>query len=108
MDVTESQLSDGNAVDECPAPPSYYTLFSSQIVEPPLLSDIPNITNWSSGHQYNGAISSQINNQEVAVVANEEYRISMERFDSNNARLIFLHQTVEVITYRFATSHAVP
>ena len=92
MDGAESQLSDGNAVDECPAPPSYYTLFATQSVEPPLLSDIPNITNWSAGHQYNGTISSQITNQEVAIVANEEYRISMERFHSIFARLIYLFQ----------------
>lgn len=92
MDGTETQLSDGNAVDECPAPPSYYTLFATQSVEPPLLSDIPNITNWSAGHQYNGTISSQISNQEVAVVANEEYRTSMERLHATSAPLIYIFQ----------------
>jgi hypothetical protein len=80
MDDSEVVTGDGNAVEECPAPPAYYKCFSSRKIAPPILPNIPNATSWSAGHQYNGTISSQITNQEFASVPNEDYRIAMERY----------------------------
>ena len=84
MSELSPENSDGNAVEECPAPPRYYKLFSSVKIAPPVLPDIPNVTAWSSDHQYNGAISAQMTNQDVANVPNELYKAEMQRFEIND------------------------
>lgn len=83
MSDQSAETSDGNAVEECPAPPLYYSLFSTVKIDPPILPDIVNVTAWSSGHQYNGAISAQITNQEIANVPNECYKVEMQRSVEN-------------------------
>ena len=84
MSELSPENSDGNAVEECPAPPRYYKLFSSVKIAPPVLPDITNVTAWSSDHQYNGAITAQMTNQDVANVPNELYKAEMQRFEINN------------------------
>lgn len=79
MNEAEVDNSDGNAVEECPAPPIYYKLFSHQKIEPPVIPNIPNATAWSSAHQYNGTIGEQMTNQEVATIPNECYKAEMQR-----------------------------
>ena len=79
MSEQSPENSDGNAVEECPAPPRYYKLFSTVKIAPPILPDITNVTAWSSDHQYNGAISALMTNQDVANVPNELYKAEMQR-----------------------------
>ena len=79
MSEPEAETTDGNAVDECPAPPIYYKIFSTQKLVPPVLPDIPNATAWSAGHQYSGTISEQIGNQDFAIVENEDFKAIMQR-----------------------------
>lgn len=90
MGDSEVMTGDGNAVEECPAPPAYYKRFSSQKIAPPILPNISNATSWSAGHQYNGTISSQITNQELATVPHEDYRLAMERFGLQQIRMPFV------------------
>ena len=79
MNEQSAEATDGNAVEECPAPPMYYKLFPSAKLAPPVLPDIPNVTAWSASHQYNGAISSQMTNIEVANMPSESYKAEMQR-----------------------------
>lgn len=80
MSDPSSETSDGNAVEECPAPPIYYKLFPSDKIAPPVIRHIPNSTAWSSAHQYNGTISAQMTNQNIADISSEDYKTEMQRY----------------------------
>lgn len=82
MSESEAETADGNAVDECPAPPVYYKIFSTQKLLPPILPDVPNATAWSASHQYSGTISEQIGNQDFAIVENDDIKVTMQRLDT--------------------------
>ena len=81
MREAEDEAVEGNAVDECPAPPIYYKIFSTQRLNPPILPDISNATAWSASHQYSGTISEQIGNQDFAIVENDNFKVTMQRLD---------------------------
>lgn len=70
---------ENNAVEECPPPPTYYKRVSVLKLSPPVLSS-SETTTWSSEQQYNGFIGAQINNQNVAIELNEDYKTEMKRY----------------------------
>ena len=79
MNEPIEETNDGNAVDECPAPPLYYKLFPSSEISPPVLPNIPNVTAWSASHQYNGSITAQMTNIDVVNMPSESYKAEMQR-----------------------------